>query len=133
MFGEMYSATWKAVTLLMGLGACLLVLVALTSLFGCCVRKLFNTVVMAITTSFQILGAVLFVVSLVIFPAGMDEPPVQELCGAAAGKYNKADCDIGWAFIVIIVGTVFALIAGVFFSWTTRRWRDKEDDESYSI
>ena len=77
--------------------------------------------------------AVLFVVSLVIFPAGMDEPPVRELCGAAAGKYNKADCDIGWAFIVIIVGTVFALIAGVFFSWTTRRWRDKEDDESYSI
>ena len=56
-FGNIYSAEWKAVTLLMGLGACLLLLVALTSIFGFCVRKLFNTVVVTMTFCFQALGS----------------------------------------------------------------------------
>lgn len=55
-FGQIYSAEWKAVTLLMGLGACLLVLVALTAIFGFCVTKLFNKVVVVLTFSFQLLG-----------------------------------------------------------------------------
>lgn len=55
-FGSMYSPEWKAVTILMGIGACLLVLVAITSLFGFFLRKLFNVMVVAFTASFQGLG-----------------------------------------------------------------------------
>ena len=56
-FGEIYSAEWQAVTLLMGLGACFLLLVALTSIFGFCVKKLFNKVVSALTFCVQGLGS----------------------------------------------------------------------------
>lgn len=56
MFDRMYSTYWQAVTLLMGIGTCFMVLVALTSIFGFFVRKLFNPVVVAITGSFQALG-----------------------------------------------------------------------------
>ena len=56
-FGNIYSTEWKAVTLLMGLGACLLLLVALTSIFGFFVRKLFNKVVVVMTLCFQALGS----------------------------------------------------------------------------
>ena len=56
VFGNIYSNEWKAVTLLMGLGACLLVLVALTSIFGFCINKLFNKAVVALTFIFQLLG-----------------------------------------------------------------------------
>lgn len=56
-FGNIYSVEWKAVTLLMGLGACFLLLVALTSIFGFCVRKLFNKVVVIMTFCFQALGS----------------------------------------------------------------------------
>ena len=56
-FLNIYSAEWQAVTLLMGLGACFLLLVALTSIFGFCVRKLFNKVVVGLTFSFQALGS----------------------------------------------------------------------------
>ena len=56
MFDGIYSTYWQAVTLLMGIGTCFIVLVALTSIFGFFVRKLFNPVVVAITGSFQALG-----------------------------------------------------------------------------
>ena len=55
-FDQIYSAEWKAVTLLMGAGACLLVLVALTAIFGFCITKLFNKAVVVLTFSFQLLG-----------------------------------------------------------------------------
>ena len=55
-FGEMYSVEWRAVTLLIGIGACFLLLVALTSVFGLLVRYLFNKVVAALTIIFQLLG-----------------------------------------------------------------------------
>ena len=56
MFNDIYSDEWRAVTLLVGAGACLLVLVALTSIFGFCVSKLFNLVVVIITFICQLLG-----------------------------------------------------------------------------
>ena len=55
-FGEIYSMAWQAVTLLFGLGACLFILVALTSLFGLCIRHLFNKCVVVITIVSQSLG-----------------------------------------------------------------------------
>lgn len=60
-FGNIYSIEWKAVTLLMGLGACFLLLVALTSIFGFFVRKLFNKVVVVMTFCFQALGSELLI------------------------------------------------------------------------
>lgn len=56
MFGQIPSDEWKAVTLLMGFGACLLVLVALTAICGFFITKLFNKVVVVLTFSFQLLG-----------------------------------------------------------------------------
>lgn len=58
-FNEMYSIEWKTVTLLIGIGACFLMLVALTSLFGLFVRYLFNKVVAVLTIIFQLLGGML--------------------------------------------------------------------------
>lgn len=55
-FDQIYSDEWRAVTLLMGVGSCFVVLVALTSIFGFCIAKLFNKVVVALSFSFQLLG-----------------------------------------------------------------------------
>ncbi len=62
-FGDIFSGWWQAVTLILGAGACLLVLVALTSIFGFFVTKLFNKVVVALTMIFQILGGELYTVA----------------------------------------------------------------------
>ena len=55
-FDQIPSMEWKAVTLLMGIGACFLVLVALTAIFGFCINKLFNAVVVVLTFCFQLIG-----------------------------------------------------------------------------
>ena len=55
-FGEIFSPEWRACTVMMGCGACLLILVALTSLFGLCVKKLFNVVICAIIITSQVLA-----------------------------------------------------------------------------
>lgn len=56
LFGDIYSNEWRASTLLLGIGACFLVLVALTAIFGFCIVKLFNKVVVVLTFCFQLLG-----------------------------------------------------------------------------
>lgn len=66
-FDQIYSPEWKAVTLLLGAGGCFLVLVALTSVFGFCVRRLFNLVVMILTLIFQALGSKLVIPFFVYF------------------------------------------------------------------
>ena len=55
-FNQIPSMEWQAVTLLMGIGACFLVLVALTAIFGFFITKLFNVVVVILTFCFQLLG-----------------------------------------------------------------------------
>lgn len=65
-FGEMYSTEWKAVTLMMGVGACLILLVALASVFGLCVRKMFNKYVVALIFCLQGLGGMYHSCSLIL-------------------------------------------------------------------
>ena len=60
-FNEIYTPHWKAVTLLMGAGACCLVFTSLLSLFGFCVTKLFNKCITAVVAIFQSLGGELHV------------------------------------------------------------------------
>lgn len=55
-FNEIYSPEWKAITLMMGLGACCLVFAGVMSLFGFCVRKLFNRYVTILVAILQCFG-----------------------------------------------------------------------------
>ena len=55
-FNEIYSSEWKAITLLMGIGACCLIFVGVMSLFGLCIRKLFNIYVTILVVLLQSLG-----------------------------------------------------------------------------
>lgn len=65
-FNEIYTTEWKAVTLLMGTGACCFVFTALLSLFGFCVTKLFNKCITAVVILFQSLGGELLCLMVVL-------------------------------------------------------------------
>ena len=55
-FDEIYSSEWKAITLLMGLGACCLIFSGVMSLFGLCIKKLFNVYVTVLVVILQCMG-----------------------------------------------------------------------------
>lgn len=55
-FGEMFSTEWQAVTVLMGLGACVLVFTGLISLFALCVHRFCNKCLVCAIAVLQCLG-----------------------------------------------------------------------------
>ena len=65
-FNEIYSTQWKAITLLMGIGACCLIFACAMSLFGLCIRKLFNRCVTVLVTVVQCLGGKSYCARLII-------------------------------------------------------------------
>ncbi len=68
-----------------------------------------------------------------LFPAGLDAAEVKVLCGVDASKYNFGSCTVGWAYILVIIGTVVGAVAAC-MSWTTYKWREKDDEvRSYHV
>ena len=70
---------------------------------------------------------VLVVAGVVLFPAGFAVPQVRsdKLCGSAADKYSIGACNIGWAYLVVIVGAFIALMASC-LSCSTLCWRKRD-------
>ena len=73
-----------------------------------------------------------YLAGVVIFPVGWDVEAVKSVCGPEAGVYSLGDCEIGWAFIIILVGTAVAIAAAI-MSWTPLLKRKKDDEHSYAL
>lgn len=74
----------------------------------------------------------LYVIGVITFPAGWDAEGVRQLCGDGAAKYNPGDCQIGWAYILIIAGTAVGLAAAS-LSFSAGLKRRKIQEPSYAI
>lgn len=75
----------------------------------------------------------LFFISIIVFPAGIDAEDVRhpDMCGPSAGSYKLGSCSVGWAYILVMVGTgVGSIAAGL--SWTPGRWKEKHK-KNYTI
>lgn len=75
----------------------------------------------------------LYVSGILVFPVGWDRPQVKEVCGTSSSVYNIGNCTVGWAFILIIIGTVIGIIATC-ISWTPVLKRKKDERRtSYTL
>ena len=74
----------------------------------------------------------LYVIGVITFPAGWDAEQVLQLCGDGATKYNPGDCQIGWAYILIISGTAVGLVAAA-LSFSAGLKRRKVQEPAYAI
>ena len=72
-FNDIYSTEWKVVTLLMGTAALCLVFAATMSLFGLCVRKLFNKYTTVLVAVSQALGGIVIIIYLLPFTCCIGE------------------------------------------------------------
>lgn len=66
-----------------------------------------------------------------MFPVGWSAEQVRTLCDTS-DLYNPGFCRIGWAFYVIIGGTVIAIVAAS-ISWTAGRKRQKDHEPAFAI
>ena len=73
-----------------------------------------------------------YVAGILVFPVGWGAKGVQSVCGTDAGTYTLGDCSVGWAYIVIIIGTGIATTA-LIMSWTPLLKRKSDENPSYAI
>ena len=130
-FDSILAIEWKAATLLMGIGSCCLVVTAFISLFGCCIRKLFNICLTLVVALVQMLGSLCFVAAVVLFPVGLRSTTIQTLCSfenCSAGLFSLGICQFGWAYYLTTVGTLLAVITSI-LSLTTACHKDRSKEE----
>jgi hypothetical protein len=63
-------------------------------------------------------------IGCVIYPVGWEEDVVRRVCGASADRYERASCDIKWAYILAIIGIFDVLILAVLAFVLANRWSD---------
>lgn len=64
---------------------------------------------------------------------GDDKVQHPDLCGASANSFKLGECKIGWAYVVVVIGSTLGVIA-VLISWTPVKWKRKDKDgDSYAL
>jgi hypothetical protein len=129
-FDNIYSDYWKASTILFGVGACLLILVAITSLFGMVVPRLFSKIVTILMIVAQTIAVLALSAVVFLFPAGFGAMQVKHHCSDSEAYRMGSTCYIGWAYILFIVGTAISIVA-VLLSWTPLRRRKKREETDH--
>nr|XP_018902289.1 PREDICTED: lipoma HMGIC fusion partner-like 3 protein [Bemisia tabaci]XP_018902290.1 PREDICTED: lipoma HMGIC fusion partner-like 3 protein [Bemisia tabaci] len=109
-FSTIPSSAFKAAT---AVGA----VSAATALLAICCMLLFfffqSTTVFYICGLLQVVSAVCLVSSVSVYPFGWDSPHIKRTCGPQAGRFERGDCEIRWAYLLAIIGCLDAVILAV--------------------
>ncbi|WAR28291.1 LHPL6-like protein [Mya arenaria] len=87
-FSDIPSVSWQITTLLVGAGCCLCFLVALTAMFGVCVKGVVIPTVARTAGIIQMCSGFLMSAGVGIYPNGWDSPEVKQACGHTSKSYN---------------------------------------------
>ncbi|XP_052782679.1 LHFPL tetraspan subfamily member 6 protein-like [Mya arenaria] len=109
-FSDIPSVSWQITTLLVGAGCCLCFLVALTAMFGVCVKGVVIPTVARTAGIIQMCSGFLMSAGVGIYPNGWDSPEVKQACGHTSKSYNLGDCSLSWCFYVTSAGIVMTFM-----------------------
>jgi hypothetical protein len=88
-------------------------ILSLTKTKYLCPQKLWNyLLILSLNTVFFLL------LSLLMFPCGFGSDFVKQHCGPSAGFYMTGDCEVGWAYALLIVCTSLALYCPALANFT---------------
>ena len=97
----------KATAILYSIGCALLFMSGIFLIVGMLIPKikaLNSFSIFAICYILQMCAILLFLVALVVFPAGFGAPFITQFC-APSYSYNSGSCNIDWAYILGMVFT----------------------------
>jgi len=63
-------------------------------------------------------SVVLLFLALLVFPLGFQSEFMHIHCGSSAGPFNIAECEVGWAYALLIVSVSLALYCPILASFT---------------
>ncbi|CAD5235057.1 unnamed protein product [Bursaphelenchus xylophilus] len=126
------SIYWQFSTLTIACAAFLSLLLVFILLPACCFDNILNKQTAVLVGLFQFLSAVAISVGCILFPMGWDNQEIKDSCGAHASKFLLGDCELGWAYIILLVGAGLMLICGTLSvcgakSFRRKRWPEEND------
>ncbi|XP_022254840.1 lipoma HMGIC fusion partner-like 2 protein [Limulus polyphemus] len=104
---------WKAALVFFAFGIALIVLTVFTSVLGCCIRSIVKKSIFTISGTIQAIAGLLFILGLVLYPAGWGSTRVQLVCGENSHPFLLGDCRLGWAFYLAIGSTIMTCVCSV--------------------
>ncbi|XP_076339689.1 LHFPL tetraspan subfamily member 2a protein-like [Tachypleus tridentatus] len=104
---------WKAALIFFAFGIALMAFTVFTSVLGCCIRSIVKKSIFTISGTIQAIAGLLFILGLVLYPAGWGSTRVQLVCGENAQPFLLGDCMLGWAFYLAIGSTIITFICSV--------------------
>uniref|UniRef100_A0A4W3IFY3 Si:dkey-35m8.1 n=1 Tax=Callorhinchus milii TaxID=7868 RepID=A0A4W3IFY3_CALMI len=113
-FADIASASWQTSAVLCSGGCVLLAISALLAIVtvflpsGVCERRVCTLAGYMQTTAVFIMAS-----GLLVYPFGLNSPIVKKNCGNSS-IYNAGDCQIGWGYMLAIVGVMLAVFLPFF-------------------
>ncbi|CAH1781016.1 unnamed protein product [Owenia fusiformis] len=121
-FWDIPGLYWKIVTVVVGTGAGLTILISFASMLGCCCREFISRTTTRVLGVFQFFAGLLVAGGAAIYPMGWDTREVKQACGDTAAIYHLGTCTMGWAYYTTMGGGALALICA-FLSCNAARVR----------
>lgn len=113
MPSEEFPNFWKASLVFFACGLSLMAFTVLASVLGCCLRSIAKKSIFTIAGTVQAISGLLYILGLVLYPAGWGSKRVQVVCGDKSSPYMLGDCALGWTFYLAIASTVVTFICSV--------------------
>lgn len=113
MPSEQFPNFWKAALVFFACGLALMVFTVITSLLGCCVRSIVRKSIFTVSGTIQAIAGLLYILGLMLYPAGWGSKRVHIICGDQAEPYSLGDCTLGLAFYLAIGSTLVTFICSV--------------------
>eukprot|EP00117_Sycon_ciliatum_P045579 scpid52582/ scgid32748/ Lipoma HMGIC fusion partner len=125
-FQDIPSVWWQVSTILVGVAAGLLILVALTALFAVFLEDVCSKVLAYVAGITQLLAALSLTVSLFLYPLGWDKDIIRNEACRDSARYKLGECNLGVAFYIAIGAAVVAFLA-TFLSPFARKRKGRDD------
>uniref|UniRef100_A0A914Y2T7 Uncharacterized protein n=1 Tax=Panagrolaimus superbus TaxID=310955 RepID=A0A914Y2T7_9BILA len=111
-FNDIPSIYWQVSTCLIAFGCLLTTTLTLILIPSCCFKHIVSKNSAIIIGLLQAVAAVCVSCGCLLYPLGWDNQEVRDACGPLSGRYFLGECQVGWAYICMLIGSALLLTCG---------------------
>ncbi|KAI8507219.1 hypothetical protein Bbelb_145990 [Branchiostoma belcheri] len=68
-------------------------------------------------------------VGLIIYPVGLESNVIKMYCGQSAASFNPGNCEIGWGYVLAIMGTALTMFGPFLSKYAIDKPRLEDSEE----
>lgn len=115
------SREWQTAFVLFSLGCLILCLGATLAVLTLCLPTKVDKKAALITGYLQSISVLLMTAGLLVFPLGFGSPYIKRNCGEHSRSFYADECQIGWGYMLAIMGTALAMFCPFLSNFTTMK------------